>query len=138
MKFTEKEMNEFKTFNGTLNEYKRLMMGRTSIFRIFDTVGKYYGLTHEEISKKSMVQKYAYPRHIAKWFCYYYTKHSTEKIGKYAGNRDHTTVIMSKDKINGFLSYDKNTVREVDEISAILSCMGIERIYGVEGRREEE
>jgi chromosomal replication initiator protein len=59
----------------------------------------------------------AHARQVAMFLCRELTSDSLPAIGKSFGNRDHTTVLYSRTKINELISKDKDVYKQVYEIT---------------------
>lgn len=67
--------------------------------KITRVVAHYYGLKISDIKGKSNAKTFAFPRQIAMWIIKQTTNMSYPEIGKLFGNKHHSTVIYSVDKI---------------------------------------
>lgn len=74
---------------------------KVSISTIQSEVERYFQVSHEDIIGSKRSKGITLPRHIAIYLCRYLTDESLESIGKKFGNRDHTTVMHSVNKIEG-------------------------------------
>ena len=97
------------------NESKKLTMDE-----IIKTVCDYYNVTVDDINSKKRSADIAHPRHVATWLCRNMTESSQDQVGKAVGNRDHSTVINSINKINEELSSNTPTKKEIEDIKSIL------------------
>ena len=93
---------------------------RISMEDIIKVVCEYYNVTIDDINSKKRSQDIVHPRQVATWLCRNMTENSQDMVGKAVGNRDHSTVINSIDKINKEIASDTNTKREIDEIKKII------------------
>ena len=67
--------------------------------KIIKVVAHYYGLKISDIKGKSNAKTFAFPRQVAMWILKTMTNMSFPEIGKLFGNKHHSTVIYSVDKI---------------------------------------
>lgn len=74
-----------------------------NVKRIKKAVCEYYGLTKTQIESKSRTQNIANARHIAIYLCRKHLDMPFAKIGLEFGNRDHSTVMSSYEKMVKFL-----------------------------------
>ena len=58
-----------------------------------------FSVTARDLTGKSRTQKVSLPRQIGMYLSREYTDHSLEEVGRYFGNRDHTTVLYAVTKI---------------------------------------
>ena len=80
---------------------------------IVSVVAEHYNISVEDILSKKKSKEIANPRQICMYLSRKYTDDSLQNIGKYIGNRDHTTVMHGSDKISKALNHDdilKNNV----------------------------
>ena len=66
---------------------------------IITTVAEHFDLTSEEITGSKRSSKVVLPRQIAMFLCREMTNVPLKGIGKYLGNRDHTTIMHGIEKI---------------------------------------
>ncbi len=97
------------------NESRRLTMND-----IINTVCEYYSVTIEDINSKKRSQDIVHPRQVATWLCRNLTESSQDQVGRAVGNRDHSTVINSINKINEEISAGTSTKTEIEEIKKLL------------------
>jgi chromosomal replication initiator protein len=79
-------------------------------------VSAHYRLRIDEIKSKNNSRQIAVPRQVAMYLCKRLTKHSFPEIGREFGNKHHTTVIHSVDKIEALVAKDQNFHRVVSEL----------------------
>lgn len=99
----------------TVNENKKLSMKD-----IIEVVCDYYGVTIDDINSDKRDHSIVHPRQVATWLCRNMTDNSQKQVGKAVGNRDHSTVISSINKINSEISSDSPTKKEIEDIKSIL------------------
>src|SRR5215212_4340133 len=87
-----------------------------TIDQIQQAVASRYHLRVDELTSKSNTRQIAVPRQVAMYLCKRLTKHSFPEIGREFGNKHHTTVIHSVEKIEGLVSRDQNFHRVVSDI----------------------
>ena len=66
---------------------------------IMRTVAHYYGLKVQDLKGRSSAKPYSFPRQVAMWMVKKLTHLSYPEIGKLFGNKHHSTVIYSVEKI---------------------------------------
>jgi chromosomal replication initiator protein len=79
---------------------------------IIDTICKYFEITFDQLIAIDRTRKRTYMRQLAMYFLEKYTDMTLKAIGKKL-NRDHTTVVHSKDLISGLIDVDDNIRTEV-------------------------
>lgn len=67
---------------------------------IIQVVADHYKCSPSDIASKKKNKEIVYPRQIAMYLCRTMTTCPLQQIGKYLGNRDHTTIIHGHDKIS--------------------------------------
>jgi len=75
--------------------------------RIMEVVTDQFPVSSRDIIGKGRTQAISYPRQVAMHLARKHTDHSLEEIGKYFGNRDHTTVLYSVNKIEERITTDR-------------------------------
>ena len=90
--------------------------------RIKNAVCEYYGLTRTQIESKSRTKNIANARHIAIYLCRTHLEMPFAKIGFEFGNRDHSTIMSSYEKIMKLLK-EKETFQQA--VMQIESNLGI-------------
>ena len=90
--------------------------------RIKNAVCEYYGLTRTQIESKSRTKNIANARHIAIYLCRTHLEMPFAKIGFEFGNRDHSTIMSSYEKIMKLLK-EKETFQQA--VMQIESSLGI-------------
>lgn len=79
--------------------------------RIKNAVCEYYGLTRTQIESKSRTKNIANARHIAIYLCRTHLEMPFAKIGFEFGNRDHSTIMSSYEKMMKLLK-EKETFQQ--------------------------
>ena len=87
-----------------------------SIERIQNEVASRYRLTVDELKAKNNSRNVAVPRQIAMYLCKRLTAHSFPEIGKAFGNKHHTTVMHSVEKIGLLTRDDRDFHKSVSEL----------------------
>ena len=90
--------------------------------RIKNAVCEYYGLTRTQIESKSRTKNIANARHIAIYLCRTHLEMQFAKIGFEFGNRDHSTIMSSYEKMMKLLK-EKETFQQA--VMQIESNLGI-------------
>ncbi len=83
-------------------------------------VADYYNLKVTELKSKSNARKIAVPRQVAMYLCKTLTRASLPEIGRQFGDKHHTTVLHSINKIQAL--YEQNGVFHSTINSLIASC----------------
>ena len=79
-----------------------------------------FAITARELIGKSRTQAVSMPRQIAMFLLREHTESSLEDIGKFFGNRDHTTVIYAVNKVRDRLQKDRMFKELLDGLSSRL------------------
>jgi chromosomal replication initiator protein len=87
---------------------------------VMRTCAKYFTLSKEELTSHQRMACYNMPRHITMYVAHKITKLSYVQIGKWFGNRDHSTVIHACHKIQNMIE-DNNLecLKQVEQIIAL-------------------
>jgi chromosomal replication initiator protein len=87
-----------------------------TIEQIQRVVALHYRMRVDDIKSKNNARQIAVPRQVAMYLCKRLTKHSFPEIGREFGNKHHTTVIHSVEKIEALVSKDQNFHRVVSDL----------------------
>jgi chromosomal replication initiator protein len=74
--------------------------------RVIDVVAAYYGLRPKDLTGPSRQRQVTRARQIAMYLVRHELRHSLPEIGRSFGDRDHTTVLASVNKIDGLRATD--------------------------------
>jgi chromosomal replication initiator protein len=83
------------------------------IQKIQKAVADYYKITIEDLKSKKRTANINYPRQIAMYLCRMTTEETIVKIGLEFGNRDHSTVLHSYEKILNEVQNNENNIKVV-------------------------
>lgn len=86
------------------------------IQKIQKAVAAYYQITVEDLKSKKRTSNINYPRQVAMYLCRMTTDETIVKIGLEFGNRDHSTVLHSCDKIASDLRTNIKLKETLEEI----------------------
>lgn len=81
---------------------------------IIQIVADHFGITPADIISQKRNADIVYPRQIAMYLCRQMTTTPLQSIGKYIGNRDHTTIIHGSEKIAKEVVSNEQTKNTVD------------------------
>lgn len=87
---------------------------------IQQTVAEHFGIKTEDLKSKKRSRAVSFPRQIAMYLCRELTDKSLPKIGKYFGDRDHTTVLHAQEKISSEIENDPAVAQAVNKIKELL------------------
>lgn len=93
-----------------------------SVSKIKRAVCEFYGLTKQQIESKSRTANIANARHIAVFLCRKHLEMPFAKIGIEFGNRDHSTIMSSYEKISKIIK-EKDTFKQA--VNKIEKNLGI-------------
>jgi Bacterial dnaA protein helix-turn-helix len=97
--------------------------GLPTLHQIRQAVEEHFSVsTHDLCSTIRGSNELAYIRHIAFWLCRFLTYKSYPKIGKFVGNRDHTTILHGVNKTIFRMREDDMTAAH---IAAIKEKLGV-------------
>lgn len=89
-----------------------------SISEIQKVVSRYFNITVNDLKSHRRLENITYPRQIAMYLAKEYTNLSLNEIGNMFGDKAHTTVMRSAEKVEKLMKSKKKTKKEVDEIIA--------------------
>lgn len=110
-------LNEMFKDNPNINKKEEL-----SVSKIKRAVCEFYGLTKQQIESKSRTANIANARHIAVFLCRKHLEMPFAKIGLEFGNRDHSTIMSSYEKISKIIK-EKDTFKQA--VSKIEKNLGV-------------
>ncbi len=96
---------------------------RLELSDIREIVGRHYNIPKSIMCGPSRAVKHARPRMIAMALCREYTDASLPKIGRYFGNRDHTTVINAQKRFCELVASSEKVASAVADIRAKLAMI---------------
>ncbi|MBQ4507165.1 MAG: chromosomal replication initiator protein DnaA [Firmicutes bacterium] len=85
---------------------------------IKEKVAEYFGISTADIESAKRSREIAYPRQIAIYLSKEKTNYSLEKIAEYFGNRNHTTIMYSHNKVKEDMERDpelRSIVERIEE-----------------------
>ena len=114
--FISKETIE-SALGDLINPKKRLV----EINEIQKTVGKYYGITLSDLVSNSRKQHLVRARQMAIYLCHQLTSLSLAKIGQNFGNRDHSTVLYSCEKLEKLMKKNEEVHADFNNLKLKLT-----------------
>ena len=103
-----------------LNEPKEDIKNDLTTDKIISVVCNYFNIDEKDIIGKKKNKEIVTPRMIAIYLISELLNLPLVNIGKIFGGRDHTTIMHSRDKIDGELKTNKKTETIIKEIKALL------------------
>jgi chromosomal replication initiator protein len=110
----------------TLNEIKELIKNTSkpkkniSVKDIIKVVAEFYGIEESSIFEKGRKKEVIKPRQVIMYLLREDFDISFPSIGDKVGNRDHSTVIHSYEKVKNDLKTDPELVQEINQIRSML------------------
>jgi chromosomal replication initiator protein len=98
---------------GDLIKPKKLFI---EVNEVQKTVSKYYGITVSDLVSNSRKQHLVKARQMAIYLCHELTSLSLAKIGQNFGNRDHSTVLYSCEKLRGLIATNEEIKNDIENI----------------------
>jgi len=86
------------------------------INEIQKTVSRYYGITVSDLVSNSRKQHLVRARQMSIYLCHSLTALSLSKIGQNFGNRDHSTVLYSCEKVKGLMKTNEEIKNDFENI----------------------
>ncbi len=86
---------------------------RNDVNNIISVIASAYNVSADELVGKSRKSEIVFPRQIAMYIARDITELSYEKIGLYFGNRNHSTVVSSFEKISKLIQCDENLAKTI-------------------------
>lgn len=118
---TLKDAEDFLKENNNISKNKKEIKITTDM--VIRKVADFYNVTTTDIKSVSRKQKYALCRQIAIYITCDMTSQSTTEIGDYF-QKDHTTIMHSRDKISSKIIHDEKLKKEIEQIKKeiVKSC----------------
>ena len=91
-----------------------------SIDQIITTVSKHFKIDTKQIHSRSRKRETVQARHIAMYLAKKFTDYSTPKIGKFIGDRNHSTVLHACKTVEHQCEVDKSYRQEVNTVEDLL------------------
>lgn len=80
-----------------------------------------FDVTKTDLESARRSRSIAYPRQVAMFLCRRLTTRSLPQIGRYFGNRDHTTVLYAVRKLEKLLTKDQSLRSDIDRVEHALA-----------------
>lgn len=108
----------------TLHELKKALSGfiatpadrEVTLEQIQMEVGRYFGLTVNELNSNTRRREIVFPRQLAMYLASRHTKKTLKQIGECMGGRDHSTVAYAVKTISGQMEVDREVESNVREL----------------------
>ena len=94
---------------------------KVTLADILNLVSSEFSLTAKEIVGKRRTQAISGPRQIGMYLARSHTKHSLEEIGRFFGNRDHTTILYGVERVSEQAQTDHSFRGLLDRLSHSLT-----------------
>ncbi|HLU40585.1 MAG TPA: chromosomal replication initiator protein DnaA [Planctomycetota bacterium] len=89
---------------------------RVTLDCVMNVIAREFSLSPRDITGKSRVSHISLTRQLGMYLSRHHTDHSLEEIGRFFGNRDHTTVIYGLTKIKKRMQEDRNFQAVVERL----------------------
>ena len=101
---------------GALGDLIKPQKRLVEINEVQKTVSKYYGITVSDLVSSSRRQHLVRARQMAIYLCHNLTSLSLAKIGQNFGNRDHSTVLYSCEKLKELMKTNEEIKNDIENI----------------------
>lgn len=120
--FTDSQEITMEIVHEAFKDYKSSKIaGEITEKEIIKTVCSYYNLSKSNLISKSRQKLIAVPRHVCIYLIRTVLNTPFEKIGKFMGNRDHSTVMSSYHKVNEQI--EKNNQEYISVINELTNML---------------
>ncbi len=92
-------------------------LSENKIKNIMSLVSDYYRISTSDLISKKRTAKYVFPRQVSMYLIKTIYDLPYKKIGTFFGNRDHSTVMHSVEKITNEIEMDINVRKDVDKLT---------------------
>jgi chromosomal replication initiator protein len=111
---------EFNQAFEKINEFEKSELSKLN--KIVSIISEYYQVNKVSILRsKSQKREFVKLRQITHYFCKKYTELSLSCIGVHIGSKNHATVLYSDNTVKSFYSFDKQYIKEIDDIDKRIS-----------------
>ncbi|MDR1269758.1 MAG: hypothetical protein LBK82_09550, partial [Planctomycetaceae bacterium] len=110
----------------TLGDLIRIQRRDVRLQDIAKVVCETFGLSEQALQSKSRAKQIAAPRMLAMWLARKYTRSALSEIGKYFGDRSHSTVVTAQKKVDQWV--DKNHPIHTEHFNITEMIQKIEQI----------
>lgn len=114
------ETVDLKATKKILQENVNALSQSITFDKILESVSNYFSVSQQDITSKSRLKKYVYPRQIVSLLAKQLTRDSLQEIGNKLGGKDHATVIYSITKLEEKLQSDEKTKNDVSSLMKII------------------
>ena len=94
---------------------------------VMDLITSEFSISAKDLTSKRRTQVISLPRQIGMYLSRQHTEHSLEEVGRFFGNRDHTTVLYAVNKINDRSGQDRMFQELLGGLSQRLQSGNFER-----------
>ncbi len=112
---------ELNSAQKILAEFQRDHSRRIDLPRIQDVVAAHYGVSVEALLSGSRERHVSFARQVAMHLARHYTKKSLAEVGKYFGNRNHSTVKCAERKITALMKREGGVM--ASELGALMETL---------------
>jgi hypothetical protein len=92
-----------------------------SVRSIQDAVASYYGVSRTNLIGKRRTANLMKPRHVATYLAREITKFSTLQLGRFFGNKDHTVILNSVNKMSRQMLVDDDLAFDIATLFEIIT-----------------
>ncbi|MDR3198253.1 MAG: chromosomal replication initiator protein DnaA [Planctomycetaceae bacterium] len=110
----------------TLGDLIRIQRRDVRLQDIEKAVCETFGLSEQALQSKSRAKQITAPRMLAMWLARKYTRSALSEIGKYFGDRSHSTVVTAQKKVDQWV--DKNHPIHTEHLNITEMIQKIEQI----------
>lgn len=89
---------------------------KTRLVDVMSLITSEFSITAKDLEGKSRAQAISLPRQVGMFLARKHTDHSLQEIGRFFGNRDHTTVIYAVSKIESRAGADRMFAGLLEEL----------------------
>ena len=104
----------------TLKDYRNVTDEKVNPDDIIDSVCKYFGVNKDDLMGKKKNKEIVEPRQICMYLLADLTNMPLSSVGNMCGNRDHTTVIHARDKVERLMSNTERIKNAVSDIKSMI------------------
>jgi len=103
-----------------LRELGHLRSGPPTLKDVLEASAKVFKISADSILSNKRVADIVHARHIAMHVSKHLTSHTVVEIGRFFGNRDHSTVLSAIKKINDMMKREESVRQELHQVRQML------------------
>ncbi len=105
---------------GALRDMGHLRNGPPTLKEVLDAASKVLNVKADDILSNKRMADIVHARHIAMHLAKHLTSHTVAEVGRFFGNRDHSTVLSALKKINDLMKREESVRLQLHQVRQLL------------------